>query len=213
MDAPTLYLCIFYFRELLTELSIRHNELNKSISCDKCLRWDIMSNVSLCGTEPPKYYPIPKQNNDGKLYPIELNWKILLKVLSDSSEYYMNGEWSEKNCKTYLNCHGINNVACDTLISHCNNQMAKDRVIKSEIRNYGTDLITMKFHKEPSLFATWLGGPYWRSNVHFKSYIDAIMHLLFLGVTKASKTMLDSALNKLSYKATHTKKMRKTMNK
>ena len=71
----------------------------------------------------------------------------------------------------------------------------------------------MKFDKEPSLFATWLGGPYWRSNVHFKSYIDAIMHILFLGVTKASKTMLDSALNKLSYKATHTKKMRKTMNK
>ena len=63
------------------EKAIRHNELNKSISCDKCLRWNIMSNVSLCGTQPPKYYPIQKQNDDGKLYPIELNWKILLKVL------------------------------------------------------------------------------------------------------------------------------------
>ena len=29
MDVPTLYLCILCFRELLTELSIRHNELKE----------------------------------------------------------------------------------------------------------------------------------------------------------------------------------------
>ena len=43
----------------------------------------------------------------------------------------------------------------------------------------------------------------------FKAFIDAIMHLLFLGVTKSSKNLLDMSLKKLGSNYTLSKKCQK----
>ena len=179
------------------EEHIRRKTINKRKSCNKCLRWDVMSNKSLSATLAPKGYPASKLQESEYLYPIELDWEILQNVIAESSKNYISGEWSDKTCRTYLTSHGINNRACDKMISHCNNVIVKNTTSNEYVSNFAKDLINKQKKQNPTLFQSWEGGPYWKSNIDFKSFIDAIMHLLFLGVTKSSKKVIDMSVKKI----------------
>ena len=50
--------------------------------------------------------------------------------------------------------------------------------------------------KDPDKFKPWKGGPYWSSNGEFNAFIDVIMHLLFLGVVKSIKEVMNEFLRK-----------------
>ena len=87
--------------------------------------------------------------------------------------------------------------------------MAKKKTVEVNDKNVANNLIRTQLQKNPTLFETWRGGPYWNSNIEFKSFIDAIMHLLFLGVTKSSKNLLDIAIKKSSMNAADCSKRQK----
>ena len=36
----------------------------------------------------------------------------------------------------------------------------------------------------------WKGGPYWNSNLNLDQFIDVIMHLIFLGIIKATNGLI-----------------------
>ena len=79
--------------------------------------------------------------------------------------------------------------------------MAKQKTIELNENNVASKVINSQFNKNPALFEEWRGGPYWDSNIELECFIDAIMHLLFLGVTKTSKQYLDIAIKKSSVNA------------
>ena len=60
----------------------------------------------------------------------------------------------------------------------------------TETDTEGIKLMKKKAIEISALFQKWQGGPYWTSNIKFKSFIDVIMHLLFLGVTKTCKEIM-----------------------
>ena len=103
----------------------------------------------------------------------------------------------------------VNNEACDNVISHCNYIIVNDKTSKGNVSELARKLIEKQNKRNPALFQLWEGGPYWHSNIDFKSFIDAIMHLLFLGVTKSSKNLLDMSLKKLGSKSTLSTKCQK----
>ena len=67
--------------------------------------------------------------------------------------------------------------------------------------NLASKLLRTQLEKKTTLFEKWRGGPYWNSNIELKAFIDAIMHLLFLGVTKTIKHLLDITIKKSSMNA------------
>ena len=85
----------------------------------------------------------------------------------------------------------------------------KNKTSKGYVTQFAKELIEKQIKQNPALFQLWQGGPYWHSNIDFKSFIDAIMHLLFLGVTKSSKNLLDMSLKKLGSKSTLSTKCQK----
>ena len=44
--------------------------------------------------------------------------------------------------------------------------------------------------KQPEKYQFWEGGPYWKSNFNLKQFVDVLMHLLFLGITKSTKELV-----------------------
>ena len=42
----------------------------------------------------------------------------------------------------------------------------------------------------PDKYNHWSGGPYWKSNMMLSQFIDVLMHLLFLGVTKSMRDVI-----------------------
>ena len=75
--------------------------------------------------------------------------------------------------------------------------MAKKKVNEMTDKNVAIGIIMNQAKIEPDMFNVWRGGPYWESNIEFKYFIDAIMHLLLLGVTKSSKNLLEVVLKKI----------------
>ena len=143
-----------------------------------------MSNQSLSLTDPPKNYPKSKLEYASKLRPIELDWNVLKMAIKETSDNYLNKQWTESVCKSYLHTHAINNHACDRIIANCKNLMAKRMVNEMTDKNIAVSIIIKQAKIEPDMFNVWRGGPYWKSNINFKCFIDAIMYLLLLGVTK-----------------------------
>ena len=46
------------------------------------------------------------------------------------------------------------------------------------------------YRNEPHKYEQWKGGVYWSSSSSIECFTDVIMHLLFLGIVKASKELL-----------------------
>ena len=88
---------------------IRSKNFEIKSSCNKCLRWDIMSNQSLCLTEPPNGYPTNKLEGNDKLRPRKLHWLMLIEAIDETSNSYITKLWTRKNCYAYLNTFGISN--------------------------------------------------------------------------------------------------------
>ena len=100
-----------------------------------------MSNTKLSLTVPPKHYSTSILEHELKLKAIELSWKILKHVIDMASKRCLLGEWSETNCKSYLQSYGINNLRCGKVISNCKNMKAIEIINKQKTNNTAVHLI------------------------------------------------------------------------
>ena len=174
---------------------IRSNKCVIQRSCNQCLRWDIMSNQSLCFTEPPNGYPTNKLEGNHKLRPRKLDWLMLIEAIDETSNSYITKIWTRKNCYAYLNIFGISNRGVEKVLYHCDNVLALKKAKNNELDKIETSLLYDHARRNPSEFQKWEGGPYWKSTINIKSFIDVVMHLLFLGITKSCKDLISEALD------------------
>ena len=91
--------------------------------------------------------------------------------------------------RVFLTTFGLNESASTNVISHCNNIKALKIAITSNDESVNAKCIINMSQQKPDLFKKWPGGAYWNSTIPFKAFIDVIMHLLFLGVTKSCKEL------------------------
>ena len=53
----------------------------------------------------------------------------------------------------------------------------------SYIDTVGADYMIEDYNISKDKYVDWIGGPFWNSNLTLNQFVDALMHLLFLGVT------------------------------
>ena len=70
----------------------------------------------------------------------------------------------------YYGVHGINLASSKKLIERVQNCIAI---------NYVNNKFTL-----------WKGGPYRNSNIKLDQFVDVIMHLIFLGITKSTRDLI-----------------------
>ena len=82
------------------------------------------------------------------------------------------------------------------MIERVKNKIAIDHINSQDQQSYDSDIIEVyndvknDFVAHKDKFTLWKGGPYWNSNLNLYQYVDVIMHLVFLGVTKATQNLV-----------------------
>ena len=167
------------------------NFLNNNKNCNVCLQWNMTSNNKLLKYDPPKYFPHELLPLDGKLVPTKLSFNILKSTVQIASEKFMDGTWNESCVRSYVSTFGINQGGMNKIIEHCNSM----KTLKNVTMGAGVDrnvreTILSDQRLNNDRYEFWKGGVYWNSSLELDVFCDVIMHLLFLGITKASKELL-----------------------
>ena len=167
------------------------NFLIRGVKCANCLQWNLMANHKLAKFDAPKDYPNEMLPLSGKLEPIKITFDALTDVVYLASQKYREGTWSENNVLSYTSAWTINRTGQQKLLEHCNNMKALKMVqAETDIASNMKDSILSDYVNEPVKYEFWKGGVYWRSSTSLECFTDVIMHLLFLGIVKASKELL-----------------------
>ena len=75
------------------------------------------------------------------------------------------------------------------VIQHSHNIMAND-LYKKYLTTLNRDPIISDYTKFPKKYQQWKGGPFWYSKMKAFQFVDALMHLLFRGVTKSTRELI-----------------------
>ena len=185
--ANNLPMCKF----CLQKCKDQHDFLESGYTCNHCLQWDMMENNILSRYDPPSKYPQEMIPDDGKLSPIKLSFDILKSTVTLATHKFLCGDWSETTLRCYVSSMGINTAGNNHIIDHCNNIAALKFVqTESKVNQDMKKAIFLDYQQNEEKYKEWRGGDYWNSSMKLDNFVDVIMHLLFLGVAKASKELL-----------------------
>ena len=181
------------------------NLLSNNISntiCKDCVSWNTDSSSGLTDFFPPPDYPkeciiLP----NGKLRPQKITYNKLIKAKELSHNNLVSGRWSEKSAKSFLKVQGMNNFIIDMIIEHALNER-KFNYVMSTYDQQSPEYRYMFKEKQlnPSKFTIIQNPAFWKSNIDLHQCIDAVMHLIFLGIVKLTITEV------LSWLSSHKKK-------
>ena len=165
--------------------------------CKKCVSWNIASKSGLMDFPIPQDYPDDLRTKaNGKLSPKRITYLNLKNAKLKCHNKLLTGEWSEKNAKAYLKVEGMNNYIIDNIIGNALNE----RKFKYVISNYGDnspEYMFMMKQKEvaPDKYTILKDPAFWKSNLDLHQCIDAVMHLIFLGIVKQTLSEVISWLS------------------
>jgi len=97
------------------------------------------------------------------------------------------GVWSIENASAFLWVNGINNEAKKEIIQHAANELRYNTLFDlrhSNKKEYET--ISRQRALNPSNFKRWEFPALWTRGTELTQHVDVIMHLIFLGVIKAT---------------------------
>ena len=162
-------------------------------NCKKCTNWELMSGSPLLGYKAPMHYPGKVTNNDVVLNPAEITFDSLKNCISRTLQNYGDGTWTKNNVRAYCTLHGINQAGVKLLMNKSDNCAAINSLAvntKGESNFNDSEYIIDDFERNKHKYEQWEGGPYWNANMKLNNFVDAIMHLLFLGITKATNQLI-----------------------
>ena len=169
---------------------------NVNTSCEKCVNWELMRNSVLTRFNPPKDYPLEKEDRNQYLTPIEITFESLRKCIEVSTQKFRDGMWNSNNVTAYCNVNGINTNGTQLLMKTLQNCRALEyvdaNINKHEVGTHRN--IVRDYNKNNNKYTVWKGGPYWQSGLQLNQFVDALMHLIFLGVTKATMSLISKWL-------------------
>ena len=163
--------------------------LQEEFKCNSCLLWNHSQKRKMTEYDPPKDYPSELIPKNGKLQSVELSFDILNAVVEYAHDKFEHGEWTEKELSSYLNSYGVNRAGCLKVIEHCHNKMSLE-LYQDDLTDSESSLLTRDFKKDPAKYCHWRGGPFWKSNLKLYQFVDVLMHLLFLGITKSTREII-----------------------
>lgn len=159
--------------------------------CGHCLNWDVLKKTPLARFPAPKSYPEIEEglhcrtvNIDNQLYirPFRIDYQGLRDALAFAHDQFCNNNWTSSNCEAYLKVEGLNNESIKEFIEHSINVQSLRLVENNE---ESRELIQADRKNNPHKYERYPDPPLWtRKDIPLSSHIDAIMHLLFLGLVK-----------------------------
>ena len=186
---------------LICENSLKlhiHNESKTSFSnrCEKCTCWSMDENSLLHATIPTKFHDF--MTVDGTKLPVmKIDFNLLRNAITHCYNQLKDGDWSNNDAANYLSMYGINSKLQESIITKGLNEFITNNDESNEASNDASTVSqSLREEKEnfPERFGKPTYPPSWSIPNGMKSFIDAPMHLIFLGCVKLiNKRMLDWA--------------------
>ena len=105
----------------------------------------------------------------------------------------MSGDWSEKNAIAYCGANGVKHAGYEELINRTKNLKVLQHFASgdaSDSKIADGDYVIKYSILNKDKYTQWCGGPFWNCNLELNQFVDALMHLVFLDVTKSTKKLL-----------------------
>jgi hypothetical protein len=165
------------------------------IHCEKCLNWDVLADSPLAYSQPTDNYPTTtfgEQNcrlvrigPNNYLKPFRLSYDNLRAAIDVAHNGYVMNGWTQKNCVEYLKVECLNDNFIDKFLEHAVNVTAFQAAEEADDEQM---LAQMREHLRlnPTLYEKCPVPALWdRDGVNLITHVDAIMHLIFLGIVKS----------------------------
>lgn len=187
------------------------NSLLNTWSCDKCLNWNVLqeNNNQLALCPLPKGYPDPNlfehllpagriviSSDDGVKFlmqPFRITYDSLKAAVDIAHIGVVEHGWTKATCKAFLSSEGINENFFATIYLHANRALAL-RELQSEVHD--ELLEDSELHPEAYMKASY-PAQWQRPCQELRDTIDALMHLMFLGIVN---TTMEKAQDSLAAK-------------
>jgi hypothetical protein len=117
---------------------------------------------------------------------VRQSYVLFKEVVTKAQDKYLDGSWTDKNAKVYIKRHGINEKFNDEIMEHAYNMKTYREAERNQDANpehWGA--VSADAEINPAMFETWKFPATWdRPHLMLDQHVDAIMHLIFLGVAK-----------------------------
>lgn len=165
------------------------------IHCEKCLNWNVLADSPLAYSQPTDNYPTttPGERNcrlvriglNNYLKPFRLSYDNLRAAIDVAHNGYVTNGWTQKNCVEYLKVECLNDNFIDKFLEHAVNvtafaaaEEAGDQHLLAQMREH--------LRLNPTSYLKCPVPALWdRDGVNLTTHVDAIMHLIFLGIVKS----------------------------
>ena len=187
--APALVSCQDCFHSLLYGTVMPQH-------CSNCVNWNLLSDSRLLEFSPPENFPLDVLPDESTmLRPKRITYGSLKDAVLRAHTSIVSGVWSVENAQSYLRTEGLNTEAVSDIIECATNVRALNALMENR-ENFPTDYEAMVRDKQrnPSSYEIWDMPAVWQRGTSLFQHVDAIMHLIFLGVFKTSVKRLEDWL-------------------
>ena len=155
-------------------------------SCHLCDNWRICESSILLAYNPPKHYPFP-HNEVRTILPTKLSYEGLADTVSQVHSNIVQRVWTVEQASTYMEVGGLNEKCRTEVIDRATNcllaiSIERQREVEPEVYR----ILLRDKRTNPQLYKCWPLPSSWCRGVEITQHIDAIMHLVFLGVIKTT---------------------------
>jgi hypothetical protein len=147
--------------------------------CPDCVNWSpwLLPSHPHAKMVPPKNYPPCQIPADGFLRCKELTMAGMKAAVMFAHCKFVLGLWTEDVLRAYLWVECLNGSGVRLVLLHAKNCVTAQKGFLDE-------WILRERDANPDLYKPWLGPAFWHLGVCFKDFVNAPMHIWFLGVVK-----------------------------
>lgn len=161
---------------------------NSNIDCLLCDNWRICESSNLLAYSPPKNFPFPDNHNGVRtILPSKLSYEVLANTVSKVHSNIVQRVWTVEQALAFMEVGGLNEKCRSEVIDRATNCLLEITIEgQSEIEPEVHQILLRDKRSHPELYKCWQLPSSWCRGVEITQHIDAIMHLLFLGVIKTT---------------------------
>ena len=164
--------------------------------CATCVNWDFDKDSVLLDFPVPDNYPLDITDDLEKgLRPRQITFGGLKAAVDRTHTAIASGAWSIENAKSYLWVEGLNSDSISAIIECATNARAFN-ALEADRENYPADYDALLRDRQcrPLLYSIWKIPAQWERGSELTQHVDAVMHLIFLGIVKAAVKRLEDWL-------------------
>jgi hypothetical protein len=173
----------------------------RTLSCANCVCWTYIPNSPLLTFPPPSNYPVGyDQLSNGHIESKKLNFDLLINIIDEVHNKIVANVWSSGEAEAVLRTYCINKNTIDAIIERSLNQKLLDEIMNEPNYNSKEEYkhILCDYQNNPEIYQKYIHPSTWKTKNDIQAYVEAPMHLLFLGIAKTMFSDINNWLSKIN---------------